>query len=117
MRNTIDYQKMYEEMERDIFARGVAQGRAQGIAQSIEQGIAQGTRQAITDIYEARFGTVPPALQVAINAMTDIEALRRWITLVATATPDEIAAAQQPRRARRVARPAKSRSRAKKSPL
>ena len=99
MRNAVDYQKMYEEWERDVLAKGMEQG----------------TRQAIADTYEARFGAVPAALQAAIDATTDISLLRRWITLVATATPDEIAAALQPRRARRVARPAKSRSRAKKS--
>ena len=107
MRNAVDYQKMYDEWERDVLAKGREQGR--------EQGIEQGTRQAIVDTYEARFGAVPAALQAAIDAMTDIATLRRWTTLVATATPDEIAAALQPRRARRVARPAKSRPRAKKS--
>lgn len=99
MRSSVDYQKMYEEMERNIFA----------------QGSEHNARQAITDIYEARFGAVPAALQAAIDAMTDIATLRRWITLVATGTPDEIAAALQPKRAPASPRHTKSRSRAKKS--
>lgn len=99
MRNAIDYQKMYDEWERDTLARGR------------EQGIEQGTRQAILDFYQARFGAVPAALRRAIDAMTDISTLRHWTTLVATATPDEIAAALRPRRAARPARPAQSRPR------
>lgn len=99
MRNAVDYQKMYDEWERDVFARGSEHN----------------ARQAITDIYEARFGAVPAALQAAIDAMTDISTLRRWTTLVATATSDEIAAAVLPPRATRASRSAKSRSRAKKS--
>jgi hypothetical protein len=99
VRNAIDYQDMYDQWERDV----LAEGRKEGI------------REAITGTYQARFGTVPPDVVIAVHATSDTSTLRRWNTLVATATPDEIAAALQLKRTSRTTRPAKSRPRTKKS--
>jgi hypothetical protein len=52
----------------------------------------EGIREALVGSYEARFGTLPPALREAIEAMEDKSTLMRWVALFSTATADEIAA-------------------------
>jgi hypothetical protein len=71
---------IYAKMERRIFEKG------------IEKGAEKGLRDALVDLYQARFDTMPGALRETIEATTDVSTLRRWVALFGTATADEIAA-------------------------
>ena len=53
-------------------------------------------REMLVNVYETRFGPLPPALREAIEAMEDEPTLLQWGTLFGTATADEIAAALLP---------------------
>jgi flagellar biosynthesis/type III secretory pathway protein FliH len=91
---------IYAKMERRVFEKGVEEGLEQGIEKGIDKGLAEGiekgaqkgSRDALMDLYQARFGTMPEALRERIEATTDVPTLRRWVTLFGTATADEIAA-------------------------
>jgi hypothetical protein len=67
----------------------IEQGRKQGLEQGIEQGIAR----SLVDVYEARFGAIPEAIRVVIEATHDEPTLRAWLKLAGTRGADEIAAA------------------------
>jgi len=56
----------------------------------------EGIQKALVSSYEARFGSLPPALREAIEATEDEPTLLRWAGLFSTATADEIAAALLP---------------------
>ncbi|WP_437818389.1 hypothetical protein [Sorangium sp. So ce1078] len=64
----------------------IEQGRTQGMAQGIAQGIAQGT----IELYEARFGPMPPSLRSAVEGMRDLPTLRTWLVLAGTGTREEV---------------------------
>lgn len=57
---------------------------------------AQAFRKMLVNVYETRFGPLPPALREAIEAMEDEPTLLPWGTLFGTATADEIAATLLP---------------------
>ncbi|AUX20032.1 uncharacterized protein SOCEGT47_004940 [Sorangium cellulosum] len=56
------------------------------VEQFIEQGRKQGLAQATIELYEARFGPMPPALRSAVEAMRDLATLRKWHLLAGTGT-------------------------------
>ncbi|WP_437310234.1 hypothetical protein [Sorangium sp. So ce388] len=60
------------------------------IEQLIEQGRTQGIAQATISLYEARFGSMPPALRSAVEAMRDLPTLQRWILLAGTRKREEV---------------------------
>ncbi|KYF54385.1 hypothetical protein BE08_10215 [Sorangium cellulosum] len=60
------------------------------VEQLIEQGRMQGWALAIIDLYEARFGPMPPALRAVVEAMRDLSTLERWNRLAATGTREEV---------------------------
>ncbi|WP_438039898.1 hypothetical protein [Sorangium sp. So ce128] len=60
------------------------------LEQFIEQGRKQGMAQGTIELYEARFGPMPPALQSAVEAMRDLPTLRRWHLLAGTGTREAV---------------------------
>ncbi|AUX41646.1 uncharacterized protein SOCE26_030680 [Sorangium cellulosum] len=60
------------------------------VEQFIEQGRKQGLAQGTIELYEARFGAMPPALRSAVEAMRDLPTLRKWHLLVGTGTREEV---------------------------
>ena len=56
----------------------------------------EGIREALVTIYQARFGSLPPALREVIEATEDPSTLLRWTALFSTANADEIAATLLP---------------------
>lgn len=56
------------------------------VEQFIEQGRKQGLAQATIELYEARFGPMPPALRSAVEATRDLATLRKWHLLAGTGT-------------------------------
>lgn len=60
------------------------------VEQFIEQGRKQGMAQGTIELYEARFGPMPPALRSAVEAMRDLSTLRKWHLLAGTGTRDEV---------------------------
>jgi hypothetical protein len=61
--------------------------------QGRKQGIEQGIARSLVDVYEARFGAMPEAIRVVIEATHDEPTLRAWLKLAGTRGADEIAAA------------------------
>ncbi|XXT23225.1 hypothetical protein WME94_16960 [Sorangium sp. So ce429] len=70
----------------ELVEQFIEQGRKQGIAQGVAQGLAQGT----IALYEARFGSMPPALRSAVEAMRDLSTLQKWILLAGTGKREEV---------------------------
>lgn len=60
------------------------------IEQGRMQGFAEGMALAIIDLYEARFGPMPPALRAVVEAMRVPSTLERWTLLAATGTREEV---------------------------
>ena len=59
------------------------------------EGLKQAYCFAFVNVYRARFGDIPDALRVAVEAVDadDEETLRRWVVLAGTGSAEEIAAA------------------------
>ena len=70
----------------ELVEQFIEQGRTQGLA----QGIAQGMAQATIELYEARFGSMPPALRSAIEGIRDLPTLEKWHLLAGTGTREEV---------------------------
>ncbi|WP_437839319.1 hypothetical protein [Sorangium sp. So ce1153] len=70
----------------ELIEQLIEEGRKQGMAQGIVQGIAQAT----IALYEARFGSMPPALRSAVEAMRDLPTLQRWILLAGIGKREEV---------------------------
>jgi hypothetical protein len=62
----------------------------QFIEQGRTQGVAQGMAQATIELYEARFGPMPPPLRLAVEAMRDLPTLRAWLLLAGTGTREAV---------------------------
>ena len=60
------------------------------VEQFIEQGHAEGMAlamaQATIELYETRFGLMPPALRSAVEATHDLKTLRTWLLLAGAGT-------------------------------
>ena len=52
----------------------------------------QSQRDNLREVYQARFGALPPAVQAAIDSTQDVDTLQQWIAPFATGTPEQIAA-------------------------
>ncbi|WP_437871890.1 hypothetical protein [Sorangium sp. So ce363] len=70
----------------ELVEQFIEQGRTQGVA----QGMAQGMAQATIELYEARFGPMPPPLRLAVEAMRDLPTLRAWHLLAGTGTREAV---------------------------
>ena len=68
--------------------------------EGVQQGVAKGLAKGLIGVYEARFGKMPAKLQSVILDTQDEATLQGWYTLMATHSPEEIAAAlrKRPRR-------------------
>ena len=76
--------ELYEAFKTSLIEKGIEEG--------IEKGIER-LREAITRIYEARFGAPSPSLEAAIAETKDAETLAAWAPLFATAPREEVDAA------------------------
>jgi hypothetical protein len=103
-------QHLYEQREAALLEQGRQEGRqaAQQLyeqrktdahAQGRQEGQAHEAKRALTLVYQARFGPLPPALGEALEATDDTATLERWLVLVGTRSEPEIAAALQAERA------------------
>jgi hypothetical protein len=75
-----ELQTIYEEWRREVRSEGRKEGRLQMV------------RDGLATVYEARFGTLPPALKAAIESVEEESTLRQWLAPFATRTHNEIAA-------------------------
>jgi hypothetical protein len=91
---------IYAKWERRIEERGekkgMRKGMRKGVKKGMEKGKEEGLRTALVNVYQARFGALPAALQTVIEATEDAPTLQGWTTLFSTATADEIVAALLP---------------------
>ncbi|WP_437666250.1 hypothetical protein [Sorangium sp. So ce1182] len=63
------------------------------VEQFIEQGRTQGMQamaQSTIALYEARFGSMPPALRSAVEAMRDLPTLQKWVLLAGTGKREDV---------------------------
>ena len=78
--------------ERFGIRKGLQQGIEKGLQQGIEKGLQQGIekgqviagREAVLELLEVRFGSVPEGVRERVNAERNLERLRRWHRLAAT---------------------------------
>ena len=73
-------QELYEQWMQQVETKGM------------ERGAEQMAKQILITVYKARFGTMPPDVVAAIEAMHDTATLSRWAELISTRSADEIAA-------------------------
>jgi hypothetical protein len=84
----------YEEAVKMPYVTSVERvGRKKGVQQGMQQGMQQGTlsgmREAVIEVLETRFGTIPPALVSAIAAVDDQPNLKRLLKeAVLTPSPE-----------------------------
>lgn len=81
----MDTQKLYEEWQNKVEARGKARGRAQGRAQGRAEGEAKGRAEALLRILDARNLAVSRNQLAKVRACTDIAILDQWIVRAITA--------------------------------
>ncbi|WP_438010041.1 hypothetical protein WME89_16120 [Sorangium sp. So ce321] len=63
------------------------------VEQFIEQGRTQGMQamaQSTIALYEARFGSMPPALRSVVEAMRDLPTLQKWVLLAGTGKREDV---------------------------
>lgn len=80
-------QEARQEVER-LLAERKATMRDEGR----QEGQAYEARRALTLLYQARFGPLPPALRDELEATTDTATLERWLLLVGTRSEQEVVA-------------------------
>jgi hypothetical protein len=96
----------YDQLIEDTLERGRQEGRMaaqrkydQLIEATQERGRQEGhaeeAKRALTLLYQARFGPMPPALSGALEATRDTATLERWLVLVGTRPEPEVVAALQ----------------------
>ena len=73
--------------------KGIERGREEGIERGIERGVEEGQllalRAAITELFEARFGSVPPSFADWIRPIPEPASLRRILIAAGTAVSVE----------------------------
>ncbi|WP_437916120.1 hypothetical protein WME73_14940 [Sorangium sp. So ce302] len=74
------------------------------VEQFIELGRTKGMARATIELYEARFGAMPPPLRLVVEAMRDLPTLRAWHLLAGTGTREDVHEALR-RRSLRALRP------------
>jgi hypothetical protein len=67
--------------------------RREAVQEGVKQGLEAGVARSLSDLYEARFGTMPDDLRGIIEDTHDEATLRGWIKLAGTRSADEVAAA------------------------
>lgn len=55
-----------------------------------DEGVQEGLQKGLVTFYQARFGTMPPQLRAALEAVSDPAVLERWSSIIATQSKDEI---------------------------
>jgi hypothetical protein len=68
---------VYQDTVKKGMADGIALGVAQGIAQGVAQGVAQGRHEQLLELGTVKFGPPDDATVAQLNAITDIDRLRR----------------------------------------
>jgi hypothetical protein len=86
-------QDIVETWRQEAVQEGIKQGIERGIERGVEQGIERGVARSLIDIYEARFGPMPPDVRAVIDGTHDDPTLRSWIKLASTHAADEVTAA------------------------
>ncbi|MFH0823135.1 MAG: hypothetical protein V2B18_10330 [Pseudomonadota bacterium] len=77
-------------VERQGFKRGLSEGLSEGLSKGLSKGRVEMSRQALLDIFEARFESSPPALMVeCINRIDDISKLRALLKRAVTVSSRE----------------------------
>lgn len=86
------YESWLEHHQSLARKQGMEQGLEQGRTQGLEQGRTQGLRRSIRTVYETRFGPMPAALLATLDTTEDLPHLEVWLSTVALAPAEEIAA-------------------------
>ena len=81
----MDTQDIVERWEKEAEARGELRGERLGVERTLKRNV--------IDVYELRFGPMPAALRVAVEAAKDERLLDEWFTLTVTRSAEEIAQA------------------------
>ncbi|MDC0685453.1 hypothetical protein [Sorangium atrum] len=63
---------------KELVGQFIEQGRAEGMAQAMAQ--------ATIELYEERFGLMPPALRSAVEATHDLKMLQTWLLVAGAGT-------------------------------
>jgi len=79
-----DTQEIYEAWKRETRADARAEGRAEGRAEALAQGL--------VEIYESRFGTMPPELKTVVEETKEEAILLAWLRLASTSSAETFAA-------------------------
>ncbi|HEU4537555.1 MAG TPA: hypothetical protein VFS00_25725 [Polyangiaceae bacterium] len=80
------------EQKRQEVERLLAERKAAMRDEGRQEGQAYEARRALTLLYQARFGPLPPALRDELEATTDTATLERWLLLVGTRSEQEVVA-------------------------
>lgn len=97
----LNAKEIYREWEREHFSRGFAEGELKGelkgkLEGKLEgelKGKLEGIQSSILEIYRARFGELPAAIEEAVRAQGDADRLMTLCKAFASGTPKEIAEA------------------------
>jgi hypothetical protein len=68
-------------------------------SEAVQEGRGRGVVDALIEVYETRFGPIPPELRATIEGTHDEPTLHAWFKLAITRAADEIAAAVRAARA------------------
>jgi hypothetical protein len=83
-----DTQEIFEAWKRETQAEARAEGRAEALAEGVAKGIAKG----LVEIYEIRFGTMPPELKTVVEGTEEEAILLAWLRLASTSSAETFAA-------------------------
>ena len=75
--------------ERIGLERGVQQGVQQGLEQGLQQGAVTTSREDVVEILKTRFASVPDSIEMMINQMNDLAALRSLLKKAVTVESPE----------------------------
>ncbi len=70
--------------ERAGLQRGLEKGLEQGLEQGVQKGSVNTSREAVVDILETRFVSVPETIEIMINQMNDLAALKSLLKKAVT---------------------------------
>jgi flagellar biosynthesis/type III secretory pathway protein FliH len=85
-------QEGLEEGRQEGLEEGRQEGLQEGRQEGLQEGWHQGERGALTIVLKARFGEIPPDVEVKVNA-ANAETLDRWLAMAVTARTIEEALA------------------------
>jgi hypothetical protein len=81
--------ELYEYWKERYRSEGVKEGRDLGVKEGQEQGV----QSALRTVYTARFGPMPEDVAAIVATTHDGATLSRWLQLIVTSTPEEVARA------------------------